>query len=119
MTTENHRIEKYQYELRTDTKDEETRNVGLLYLYGGGHVLLAAIAFLPGTESLEKPVESPNGHVTVQMRAERLATIIDMLRNEKPVYFSWSPDQQVMRLTTREEPVGEQEQKRLFSFLYI
>ena len=45
--------------------------------------------------------------------------VTDMLRNEKPVYFSWSPESQSIRLSTNKEPVGEQELRRLFSFLYV
>lgn len=119
MSNENHRIEKYQYDVRADAVDGKVRDVSLLYLYGGDRTLLAVIAFIAGSETLQKPYESPNGHVSVQMHADRHPMVIDMLRNEKPVYFSWSPDREAIRLTTREEPVGEQELKRLFSWLYL
>jgi len=119
MPVENLRIEKYQYEFHTDVNNGVVRNVGLLYLYGRSHELLAAVAFLPGTDKLEKPTESPNGYVSAQMNIDRMPLIIDTLRSERPVYFCWSPERESVRITTQYEPVGEQELKRLFSFLYI
>lgn len=119
MTTENHHIEKYQYELHNQFSEDGISDNALLYLYGREKQLLAAIAFVPDGRKLEAPSEEPEGHVTLQMHARHLPPLIDMLRNEKPVSFSWSPASSVVRISTQKEPVGEQELKKLFRFLYI
>jgi hypothetical protein len=55
----------------------------------------------------------------MQMHERHFARVLDMLRNEKPVYFSWWREAQSMHLSTAKEPVGEQEMRKLFSFLYV
>ncbi|MEL7538121.1 MAG: hypothetical protein AAFZ58_11415 [Pseudomonadota bacterium] len=119
MPAQNHIIRQYQYELHNQFKQEAVNDNALLYLYGEDKSLLAAIAFLPDDQTLEAPEESPNGYVAVQMHNRHLQPLIDMLRNEKPVVFSWSPASSVIRVSTHKEPVGEQELKRMFRFLYI
>lgn len=120
MTAENNRIHRYQYELRVEPDGDGTRQVGLLYLYGSRDSLLAVCAAVGESgEPLSAPVESPNGHVAVQLAPGQLDTLIDILRNEKPIYFGWSPEARIARITTADEPVGEQELRKLLSFLYI
>ncbi len=41
-----------------------------------------------------------------------------MLRNEAPVYFAWSSEAQVARITTEEEPIGEEEYKSFWQLLF-
>jgi hypothetical protein len=41
-----------------------------------------------------------------------------MLRYEKPVYFTWDDSTHMARITTEDEPVGEEEHKSLFKFLF-
>jgi len=119
VASENSRIEKYQYEVRTRLRDGVVESVALLYLYAEQHEFLAVVAFVSDDHELEKPELSPNGQVTAELHLHQQAPIIDMLRNEKPVYFSWSADRQEISLSTAEEPVGEQELRRLFSWMYI
>ncbi|MEO0996526.1 MAG: hypothetical protein AAFX58_03310 [Pseudomonadota bacterium] len=119
MSVENHRVRKYQYEFHTRYGDDGPSDSAIVYLHGERDVLLAVIAFLPDDKPIEMPSESANGHVSAEMHVSRLPGVIDMLRNERPVIVSWSAESAVFRLTTQEEPVGEQELKRLFRFLYI
>lgn len=119
MSQENHRIEKYQYEERVSTLEGVTSSLGLLYLYGAGNSLIAAIAFVPDGEELDRPSASASGHINVQMSNSRQPTIIDILRNEKPLFFSWAPERESACISTHAEPVGEQELRKLFSWLYV
>ena len=119
MGTENSRIDKYQYETHLDNVHGAVRDVTLLYLYDQSRALLSVIAFVADDATLALPSETPEGHVAAQMHYRRLPQLIDMLRNEKPVYFSWWREAQALRITSAKEPVGEQELKKLFSFLYL
>jgi len=47
--------------------------------------------------------------VQVSMNITLLEATIDVLRNEKPVFFNWSTTTKVAILSTNEEPVGEGE----------
>jgi len=119
MGTENARIEKYQYTIHQNIADNKPRAIPLLSLFDQKRQLLGIIAFIPDSEALQKPVDSPNGHVTMHMHQSRFASVIDMLRNEKPVYFSWWREAESFALSTSKEPVGEQELRKLFSILYV
>ncbi len=119
MGTENARIDKYQYEVHQEIAHSLTRQITLLYLFDKDRNLLCTIAFLPDDAELERPKEVVGGHVSVQMHSSEFARLIDMLRNEKPIYFSWWREAQRVRITTSKEPVGEQELRKLFSFLYV
>ena len=103
MGTENFRVDKYQYEIHQDVVHSTTRELTLLYLFDQQRKLLCAIAFMPDGHELERPHESVNGHVAVQMHERSHSMIVDMLRNEKPVYFSWWREAEAVRLRFKVE----------------
>lgn len=107
-------IDHYQYEFRS----AGTENVAILYLFNDENTLLAIAAFVDGDEPLPGPKESTSGTVTLTWRRSDLPAVIDMLRNEAPVYFTWSSEAQVARITTEEEPVGEEEYKSFWQLLF-
>ncbi|MEM7611109.1 MAG: hypothetical protein AAF270_05490 [Pseudomonadota bacterium] len=119
MASENHTIAKYQYELHNQFTDGRINDNALLYLYGKDKQLLAIVAFVPDAQALASPEQEPEGHIAIEMHIRQLASLIDMLRNEKPVRFSWNAASNVVRISTQQEPVGEQELKKMFRFLYI
>ena len=81
-----------------------------LSLYGSGHVtgVVGTIGFYR-PEALESrqdwidPLGRPQGHMPI----EELAAVLDMLRNERPVYLHWSEAWRQTWLDTRAEPVRE------------
>ncbi len=119
MSIEHAKIRRYQYEFHTQFTDSGANDHVLLYLYDDDDTLAAVIAFVDDDRELTRPAEHVGGHVALEMHARHLSPMIDMLRNEKPVIVSWSPESGVARVSTQQEPVGEQELKRMFSFLYI
>lgn len=114
-----HRIHRYQYEIHNQYTAKGANEHALLYLYDSDDNLAAVIAFVPDDEILDVPEETTQGHIAMQLHERRLPTLVDMLRNEKPITLSYSDANQVARISTEQEPVGEQELKRLFRFLYI
>ena len=119
MSMKNSRVMRYQYEFRTIRSGEKAINAAILYLYDESDDLLCMASFDDADEPCRPPQESIGGHVTASYKLPYLSEIIGMLRTEKPIYFGWSPEAQIARLTTDEEPVGEEELRKLFSFLYV
>ncbi len=119
MAVENHRIAKYQYELIQDTVRDEAQEFMMLFLYDEQREMLCNIVFVPNNTRSLKAVPSRSGHINVQLPLSHFDRLLDMLRNEKPLYFSWMPGSQAIRISTNKEPVGEQEMRKMFSFLYI
>jgi hypothetical protein len=119
MAVTNHRVASYQYEVRQEPGRGQLVRVSVLYLYGDRKNLLAMFVFHDGEGPPDLPQQTEAGHITAQFPKRELAALIDMLRNEKPVYFSWTLETQSVRVSTDEEPVGEQELRKLLSWLYI
>lgn len=119
MSIEHAKIRRYQYEFHSQFTDAGANDHVLLYLYDDDDTLAAVLAFVDEARTLAPPTEHVGGHVALEMHARHLQPMIDMLRNEKPVVVSWSKASGVVRVSTQQEPVGEQELKRMFSFLYI
>lgn len=119
MSTENHIINKYQYEIVNEAAGEKSRALYYLFLYGAGKQLLCALGCTSDAKKPAKAHESPNGHVSAEVDQTQMMALIDLLRNERPVYFSWTPETSAIRISTNQEPVGEEEVRKMFSFLYI
>ncbi len=83
-----------------------------LYLYGSGHKsgVVGTIGFYP-TDVLETKQDQldglnrPQGHMCIT----EIGAVMDMLRNEKPIYIHWSESWKQVWLDTSSEPVGEEE----------
>ena len=58
------------------------------------------------------PIVISDNFVVLNLNISWLADIIDMLRNEKPVYFIRNNDRGIFSISTEEEPVGEEEFRR-------
>lgn len=85
---------------------------GWLCLYGSGHVtgVVGTIGFyrpeaLEARQDWIDPLGRPQGHMPIT----ELAAVLDMLRNERPVYLHWSEAWRQTWLDTRAEPVREAE----------
>ncbi len=52
---------------------------------------------------------NPKKEFHVFLRADKYPAYIDILRNEKPLFFYYNFDQDMMYITTTDEPVGEAE----------
>jgi hypothetical protein len=108
-----HKINRYKYEFRAS----DPEHVGVLYLMENKDPV-CIVLFTEDDEELPPPREGLNGTIYLAYRFGWLADVIDMLRFEKPVYFTWDDSTQMARITTEEEPVGEEEHKSLFKFLF-
>jgi hypothetical protein len=114
MPDVNAQVVRYQYETRSLPEE----NVEILYLFGADDKSLAMVVFVDGQDQLPGPRETPSGLVVLTYRRASLATVIDMLRNEKPIYFTWASQARIARITTEREPVGEQEFRSYWAQLF-
>lgn len=114
MPDVNAQITRYQYEFRS-VPDE---NVELLFLFGPDDKSLAMVVFVDGPDPLPGPKETLSGLVVMTYRRAALSGVIDLLRNEKPVYFTWASQARVARITTEREPVGEEEFRSFWAQLF-
>ncbi len=94
-----------------------------VFLYGGGaaglssgviHLSLpsgkAILRFRDGRLKKNKAtVNGKNSTYEVYIKADRYLAFIDLLRNEKPLYFFYDLKGNVAYITTSDEPVGENE----------
>jgi hypothetical protein len=108
MSAVTHEIATYKYELRR----MRTSTVGLAWL-SSAERLVCAIAFVDGAGPLPPLHHGPDGVVSFTLRAASLPVMVDMLRSEKPVYFTWWKEKGYASVSTAAEPVGEGE---LFQF---
>ncbi len=102
-------VTNYQYEVRAMNGE----NAAFLYLFDESNKLLCMAAFVERTGVLPGPRQGLNGTVFLSFHRSDLASVIDMLRNEKPVMFNWSAENQSAQMTTGKEPVGEEEGKHI------
>lgn len=101
----NTQISSYQYEFRA----LPGQNLALLYLFDPEDRLRAWLVFVDGSEPLPEPREHIGGYVRLTFYRRDLNAMIDLLRNEQPVHFTWSSKLRVARISTIQEPVGEEE----------
>ncbi len=69
------------------------------------------------TDTTNVTVNNQSRRISLQMPIELLDRIIDILRNEKPVRVVYSSSSPFFYLSTRDEPVGEEETRGLMSFI--
>lgn len=104
-------VTNYQYEFRAMNGE----NAAFLYLFDTGNKLLCMAAFVERTGVLPGPRQGLNGTIFLSFHRDDLQSVIDMLRNEKPVMFNWSAENQSAQITTGKEPVGEEEGRHIAS----
>ena len=81
-------------------------------LFHGDSGYLGAAFFYEADYTLPDAVKYPTGPVGLHYHRADLPILIDVLRNESPVYLIWDGGQN-SRISTTSEPVGEFEQAML------
>ncbi len=117
MSAKNVYVRRYQYEFFGPDKKKPNKPIAAIFLYSDKNEHVASI-FFSSEDEVRMPVEQ-NGMVIAHYSLATMNPIIDMLRNEKPVIFCWDDIAQTTRIASGNEPVGEEELKKMFSFLYM
>jgi hypothetical protein len=93
-------------------------NIAILYLFGGNELVCMSVFHDNEEEELPPPREDPNGVIYNACRLNWFRAMIDMLRNEAPVYFVWNPEEKIATISTENENVGEAERKSLIKYIF-
>jgi len=99
-------IKRYKYYTFASRDSSIAQTVILLYGESG---YLGAAYFSTEDEPLRPAEKFSNGSYGLYYDYQELQIIIDMLRNEKPVYLVYNGELNT-RLSTTEEPAGEGEE---------
>lgn len=102
---ETHEITSYKYYIYSSREESEAKAVLLLY---GASGYLGGAFFSNSPDPLKPAVKYSSGVYGLYYGLDELPLIIDMLRNEKPVYLVFNGPTN-SRITTTTEPVGEGE----------
>lgn len=105
--SEIHEITTYKY-YTFSSRDASIANTVIL-LYGNNGSSLGSVFFSNNDEaSLQPAKKNSNGYFILYYHNADLPVIVDMIRNEKPVYLIYNGEINT-RISTSSEPVGEGE----------
>ncbi len=98
-------ITKYTYHLFSS----RTEDAVVLFLYDEKHDVAGEVFFVGDDDPLPAAAEAA-GKVALYFRRSQLPAVVDLLRNEGPVYLRWAGPVNTC-LSTEYEPVGDGEVK--------
>ena len=75
----------------------------------GDNGIKAKLEFKPMSGSTSSSLSASGSYIKSIMDVRFFDTIVDLLRNEKPLYFYWFTSSGWCAVTTGPEPVGENE----------
>jgi len=87
-----------------------------IILFDKANKYRARLNFYPMQESNTYKLTQTDDFIEVELSYKTFNSIVDILRNERPITFNWFTTTQVCIIATGEEPVGEDEPK---SFPFI
>jgi hypothetical protein len=97
------KVARYTYHLFSSRDADDL----VVYLYDEHADIVGQLAFVPNSQPLP-PAKQIDGKHMFYFRCSRFPEVIDMLRNEGPIYLHWK-DGSNSTLSTEYEPVGEGE----------
>lgn len=105
-----------RYEANVVSRTEPNHFAATVWLFRADGSLLAFLRFYrPGVEMAANEFRSDLNAAIVSYRFDAFPPTVDLLRNEKPLYFTWFdysatvPGRLFGAVGTSTEPVGEQE----------
>lgn len=97
-------IERYSYYLFSSRSEDDA----VVYLYDGHSTVVAEIFFVHDDSPLPRASRTHGGRYLLYYHRSALPGLIDMLRNERPIYLTWV-DGENAALSTGFEMVGANE----------
>ena len=104
-----HKSRTMQSVFMADPTDQgpETRIRAQIHLFDASNKMIGSVDFFePG---MELPSDSNEGRIIMAMHTPMMHSVIDVLRNEGPVYIEWQERLKNAYMGTSQEPVGEGE----------
>ncbi len=102
-------ITGYSYQFYGTSESLGSRSIISLIV---GNRQVALVRFVPEGDTIPNDYETGSGRnrsIRMYMRESLLPNVIDMLRNEKPIFIRHFPSIQMTVLRTGKEPTGEEE----------
>lgn len=78
-----------------------------IHLFDDKNKMVGAIDFFDA--GIELPADKHTDIIRMALHADQLHSVVDVLRNEAPIYLEWQERLQNAYLGTSQEPVGEGE----------
>ncbi len=78
-----------------------------VHLFDDKNKMVGTIDFFD--EGLRLPADKNDEHIYMAMYISQIHPVVDILRNEKPIYMEWQDRGKNAYLGTAQEPVGEGE----------
>ena len=102
---ETHEIKRYTYYVFSS---RNTLSDSTLLFYDASNSYIGGAFFYETTDQLPPAEKFPSGVIGLSFHRTDLPTLIDVLRNESPVYLIYDGPLN-SRISTSQEPVGEYE----------
>lgn len=83
--------------------------VGFIYLNDPAGTYRGYLGIITDGRPLPANVQWPNGILNIYFHEAELVSLLDTLRNEKPIYVKFNTDLKWGSIGTSREPVGEEE----------
>ena len=80
-----------------------------IYLFDEQNRTAGTIDFWDASFALPADAISEKGNITFSLHIERLENVVDMLRNESPIFIAWQESLKNAYIGTSQEQVGEGE----------
>lgn len=80
-----------------------------VHLFDGNNKMIGWVDFYDDLFPLPGDQVNDNGQIVISLRQGHISGIVDMLRNEGPVYIYWQEKIKNAYIGTSQEPVGEGE----------
>ncbi|RMG30851.1 MAG: hypothetical protein D6730_02025 [Bacteroidetes bacterium] len=100
-------VKNYAVRMYSDQRDNLV--VAQVHLFDEKNKMVGGIDFY--SPPAELPSDTKEPFIKMNMRIDRLFSVVDLLRNEKPIYLEWQEHLHHAYLSTTQEPVGEGEDK--------
>jgi hypothetical protein len=102
------RVDKYQVQHFAGGKGYFLR--AMIWLYDENNATIGNIRFYKNTDDVQAhDTKSSSGFIACHYPPEQYLEVVDLLRNEGPVYLYFSETHKMGYLSTSREPVGEEE----------
>lgn len=102
-------VSKYIIRVYGTNSPTENNNNADVFLYDNKKHFIGHINFRNSESIYKDSFSEPLNRVYMYKHINELLPVMDMLRNEKPIYLNWDQKINVGFISTSKEPVGEGE----------
>lgn len=104
-----HKISKYQVLLISHYAGVGGNQVGFVYFHDQTGKYIGYVGIIRDSSPLPANIQHANGILNIYFHEAELVSLLDTLRNEKPIFVKFNTDLKWGSVGTELEPVGEQE----------